>query len=310
VFCPNCGTQNPDSAQTCSKCNFHLKGAAAPKFKGTMLMMNQPVLPTPAPGAAAPTAGTTGAPPPAGPAPGGPPRAGGPAGISSKLKGTMVGVAPMAGAMGNAPPVAVPPAPACCEHAAAESNTARSKLRPRSIQGWCSRPGTGSTRAKDGRTHGVSASRRKAGAVAPGKLRFGSFSLCADADRRVERHWPVGARPGRDLRRFNQPDGGVSLHLLLVLRADGHLSLVRGAHVAGCRAGFHPRGIGRRRPELEGLGVKRRKGARRDCLPASNRPCGLDPMDRATSPCPGAIHPAPCKDMVMPVTNLIRAMRR
>ena len=45
MFCPNCGTQNPDPAQTCSKCNFHLKGAAAPKFKGTMLMMNQPVLP-------------------------------------------------------------------------------------------------------------------------------------------------------------------------------------------------------------------------------------------------------------------------
>ena len=46
MFCPNCGTQNPDAAQTCSKCNFHLKSAAAPKFKGTMLMMNQPgVLP-------------------------------------------------------------------------------------------------------------------------------------------------------------------------------------------------------------------------------------------------------------------------
>src|SRR5579859_1262079 len=42
VFCPNCGTQNPDAAQTCSKCNFHLKSVAAPKFKGTMLMMNQP----------------------------------------------------------------------------------------------------------------------------------------------------------------------------------------------------------------------------------------------------------------------------
>jgi hypothetical protein len=116
VFCPNCGTQNPDPAQTCSKCNFHLKGAAAPKFKGTMLMMNQPVLPgaggAPAPGAPAPT----GAPPPVAPAPAGPPRASnpgpapGPGGMSSKLKGTMVGVAPM-GAFGNIPaPVAVPPA--------------------------------------------------------------------------------------------------------------------------------------------------------------------------------------------------------
>jgi hypothetical protein len=114
VFCPNCGTQNPDTAQTCSKCSFHLKGAAAPKFKGTMLMMNQPVVPNaaPAPGAAPPAG------PVAGPAPGGPPRPMGPGGasasspgISSKLKGTMVGVAPMAGGMGAPPaPVAVPPA--------------------------------------------------------------------------------------------------------------------------------------------------------------------------------------------------------
>ena len=41
MFCPNCGTQNPETSQTCSKCSFNLKGAAAPKFKGTMLMMNQ-----------------------------------------------------------------------------------------------------------------------------------------------------------------------------------------------------------------------------------------------------------------------------
>jgi hypothetical protein len=111
VFCPNCGTQNPDSAQTCSKCNFHLKGAAAPKFKGTMLMMNQPVVPNAAP---APNAA-----PPAGPVAGGPPRpaggpgaspAVGPGAMSNKLKGTMVGVAPMAGGMGAPPaPVAVPP---------------------------------------------------------------------------------------------------------------------------------------------------------------------------------------------------------
>jgi hypothetical protein len=30
MFCPNCGTQNPDTAQNCTKCNFNLKGAAAP----------------------------------------------------------------------------------------------------------------------------------------------------------------------------------------------------------------------------------------------------------------------------------------
>ena len=103
MFCPNCGTPNPDTAQTCAKCSFNLKGAAAPKFKGTMLMMNQP-------GAAAPGA----APPPPRPggAPGGPPAMGAPSG-PSKLKGTMVGVAPPvpppgggAGPMGQAGPPA------------------------------------------------------------------------------------------------------------------------------------------------------------------------------------------------------------
>jgi hypothetical protein len=110
VFCPNCGTQNPDAAQTCSKCNFHLKSVAAPKFKGTMLMMNQASIPgAPAPGAApaARPGGPTGsAPPPGAPSPA----------ISSKLKGTMVGVAPMAGPSrgmpGGAPPPATPLPPA------------------------------------------------------------------------------------------------------------------------------------------------------------------------------------------------------
>src|SRR5215208_6914412 len=50
VFCPNCGTQNADTATTCTKCGFNLKGAAAPKFKGTMLMMNAPAAVPRAPG--------------------------------------------------------------------------------------------------------------------------------------------------------------------------------------------------------------------------------------------------------------------
>jgi hypothetical protein len=108
VFCPNCGTQNPDAAQTCAKCNFHLKGAAAPKFKGTMLMMNQPVPGgTPAPGAAAPAPAPGPARPAGAPAP---PGAGAPA-APSKLKGTMVGVAPMAMPAASAP-IAAPPAQA------------------------------------------------------------------------------------------------------------------------------------------------------------------------------------------------------
>jgi hypothetical protein len=122
VFCPNCGTQNPDTAQTCSKCNFNVKGAAAPKFKGTMLMMNQPVIPGAAP--AAPTPPVPARPPaaaaPAAPAaPSGAPRpAGQGVGLAAgnKLKGTMVGVAPMGGAFGApaapyTPPAAQPAAP-------------------------------------------------------------------------------------------------------------------------------------------------------------------------------------------------------
>ncbi|MCB9578083.1 MAG: zinc ribbon domain-containing protein [Polyangiaceae bacterium] len=102
MFCPNCGTQNQDSATTCTKCGFNLKGAAAPKFKGTMLMMNAPAgIPRPgdAPGGAASG-------PPAAPAP--------PAAPKPSLKGTMLGVAPPSpGAAPRPPaPAAPPPAPA------------------------------------------------------------------------------------------------------------------------------------------------------------------------------------------------------
>jgi hypothetical protein len=109
VFCPNCGTQNPEAAATCSRCNFALKGVVAPKFKGTMLMMNQPQIPGVAPPAPVPTPGVA---PPV-PAPMGqrPSAPGAPGMMSSKLKGTMVGVAPMAlpGQAGQAP-VSVPAA--------------------------------------------------------------------------------------------------------------------------------------------------------------------------------------------------------
>jgi len=112
VFCPNCGTQNPDAAQTCSKCNFHLKSVAAPKFKGTMLMMNQTGAHGATPGAGAAAPPRVSPPPAVSPAP--PPVAmpypPGPS-VPNKLKGTMVGVAPMAGPGFGAPaPVAVPSA--------------------------------------------------------------------------------------------------------------------------------------------------------------------------------------------------------
>src|SRR5438874_1997289 len=48
MFCPNCGTQNPDTAAACSACGHKLQAAeaaapgkpAAPKFKGTMMMVS------------------------------------------------------------------------------------------------------------------------------------------------------------------------------------------------------------------------------------------------------------------------------
>jgi hypothetical protein len=114
LFCPNCGTENDEAATTCKKCGFNLKGAAAPKFKGTMLMMNSPQqgLPRP-PGAPAP--GPAAAPPPApAPAPPAPamPGPGPGGGARAMLKGTMLGVAPPAMG-GHAPPLAAhqpPPA--------------------------------------------------------------------------------------------------------------------------------------------------------------------------------------------------------
>jgi hypothetical protein len=103
VFCPNCGTENDAQATSCKKCGFNLKGAAAPKFKGTMLMVNAPpsvprIAATPGPGAVAPIG-------PAVPAP------------RPRLKGTMLGVAPPSpGGIAPPPPLEaaqpqVPPPP-------------------------------------------------------------------------------------------------------------------------------------------------------------------------------------------------------
>src|SRR6185295_19566036 len=88
LFCPNCGTKNPETATTCTKCGFNIKGAAAPKFKGTMLMMNQP-------GSSKPPAAPMGAPAPQAPAPQAPAPAAAappPAAPAAKpnFKGTMV----------------------------------------------------------------------------------------------------------------------------------------------------------------------------------------------------------------------------
>ncbi len=104
VFCPNCGTQNSETAQACAKCSFQLvapgAAAGAPKFKGTMLMMNQPNpgFPSPqggiAPAGSAPLSAGSGqgqasgfvaeSPPMGAPNPSAP----------NRHKGTMVGVAP------------------------------------------------------------------------------------------------------------------------------------------------------------------------------------------------------------------------
>ncbi len=129
MFCPNCGTQNTDAAQACVKCAFALKNGTAAKFKGTMLMMNPPGpgvanVPPPRPGSSpqvppsAPesaSAGFTAEAPPLGfgaPAP-----APAPAPVPdarSKLKGTIVGVAPpnFASVAGSAQAGGVAAAPA------------------------------------------------------------------------------------------------------------------------------------------------------------------------------------------------------
>lgn len=108
MFCPNCGAQNQDTANACTKCGFALKApGAAPKFKGTMLMMNAP------PAQAKPQAPVPAqAPPPGAPPPaaGPPQQAAGPAAAAPKpkLKGTMIGVAPPS--LGsNVGPAAAPP---------------------------------------------------------------------------------------------------------------------------------------------------------------------------------------------------------
>jgi zinc-ribbon domain len=115
VFCPNCGAQNPDNATTCQKCGFAMRGAAGPKFKGTMLMMNTPggLVPGAAtPGSPPPGAGQPGAVPPPGqaPLPQAPPPADAAPAARQRLKGTMIGVAPPA--MGGATPYAPPAQPA------------------------------------------------------------------------------------------------------------------------------------------------------------------------------------------------------
>ncbi len=96
MFCPNCGAQNQESVANCHKCGFNLKSAAAPKFKGTMLMMNQQAFEPPLAGA--PPGAPTGSAPPAAP-----PRPAPPAPPAPKIKGTMVGMAPPPEAFGQPP---------------------------------------------------------------------------------------------------------------------------------------------------------------------------------------------------------------
>lgn len=94
MFCPNCGARNAEADTTCQKCGFNLKEAAGAKFKGTMLMMNNPAAADLR--RSAPPGGT----PPAAGAPGAKPAVQSEAQqMRSKLKGTMIGVAPPAAAL-------------------------------------------------------------------------------------------------------------------------------------------------------------------------------------------------------------------
>lgn len=153
MFCPNCGARNSEADTHCQKCGFNLKDTVGAKFKGTMLMMND---------AAGGPGGSASSPPQAGPDLGAQQRVPQPAGAAghqqarqaearpanppqtavagsgkaqalspeearrmrSKLKGTMIGVAPpgmgtfkpsggTAATSGNVPPApaAAPPRP-------------------------------------------------------------------------------------------------------------------------------------------------------------------------------------------------------
>ncbi|UQA56023.1 zinc-ribbon domain-containing protein [Polyangium aurulentum] len=101
MFCPNCGTQNSETATSCTKCGFQLKGAAAPRFKGTMLMSQQP------PSAPPPMPAPPGAAPPPMPMP--PPPALG--GDNQGLAGTVIGVPPAGLGASAGPPGALPAPP-------------------------------------------------------------------------------------------------------------------------------------------------------------------------------------------------------
>ncbi len=110
MFCPNCGARNAEADTTCQKCGFNLKEAAGAKFKGTMLMMNNPAAAdlrrSAPPTGVAPTAGTPGAKPPA------PASSTEAQQMRAKLKGTMIGVAPPAAALNQPQAPAVPAAAA------------------------------------------------------------------------------------------------------------------------------------------------------------------------------------------------------
>ncbi len=118
MFCPNCGAQNVDTATACAKCGFALRAAAAaPKFKGTMLMMNAPPTAAKPAAPAAPVAPAPAAPVAPAVASAPPVAAAAPQAPKPKLKGTMIGVAPPSlgsnsplGGAPSAPPVAQPPA--------------------------------------------------------------------------------------------------------------------------------------------------------------------------------------------------------
>lgn len=107
MFCPNCGARNSEADTTCQKCGFNLKEATGAKFKGTMLMMNNPAAAdlrrSGPPGGNAPPAVNV---PPGTAKP--QPTAPDAQQMRAKLKGTMIGVAPPAAAINQPLPTATP----------------------------------------------------------------------------------------------------------------------------------------------------------------------------------------------------------
>ncbi len=267
VFCPNCGTQNSETASTCTKCGFNLKGAAAPKFKGTMLMNQSP---------GAPPGGAPGAPRPL--APGMPP----PQQLNPGLAGTVVGVPPAGlGMAPSAPGPAAPPPPTGGGYGAPPQQPGGYGAPPQQPGGPTARPAAGGLRPASGQQPGGYGARppasSRAGTRRPGSPR--AASTRSGGTMAIDQ-MPNFAAPGR--RAYGRCAGSSAGRLRRASAAAGWL---RPASAAGARGlpsspGWSP---GRRLRRAAGRrlrGPSSRSGLRRSAAAARR----LRRAARASSP--------------------------